>query len=117
MTLATNAATVLGAPLQINSLAIKNRIILGPMTVLRPTEDGRPSEQTVAFLRRRAQGGAGLIFVGGSAATEQAWDESPFFPNIRFDRDEFVPDLARLVEAVHEEGAAIFAQLFPSFGR
>jgi 2,4-dienoyl-CoA reductase (NADPH2) len=114
---ATTASAVLGSTLRINSLELKNRIALGPMAVLRPTEDGRPSRQSIAFLRRRAQGGVGLVFVGGAVASERAWNESPFFPNIRFDKDEFVPDLARMVVAVQAEGAAIFAQLFPSFGR
>lgn len=113
----TTASAVLGSPLKINSLEIKNRILLGPMAVLRPTEDGRPSPQSIAFLRRRAHGGVGLVFVGGAVASERAWNESPFFPNVRFDKDEFVPDLARMVDAVHDAGAAIFAQIFPSFGR
>lgn len=113
----TSASAVLGSSLRINSLEIKNRILLGPMAVLRPTEDGRPSTQSIAFLRRRAQGGVGLVFVGGAVASERAWNESPFFPNIRFDKDDFVPDLARMVGVVQEAGAAIFAQLFPSFGR
>ena len=113
----SSAREVLGSPLTINGITLKNRIILGPMAVLRPTEDGRPSAQSIAFLRRRAKGGVALAFVGGSVASDRAWNESPFFPNIRFDKDEFVPDLRRLVDAVHEEGAKIFAQLFPSFGR
>jgi 2,4-dienoyl-CoA reductase-like NADH-dependent reductase (Old Yellow Enzyme family) len=107
----------LARPLKINNLEIKNRIILGPMAVLRPTEDGRPSEQTIAFLTRRAKGGVGLVIVGGSVASERAWSESPFSPNLRFDKDEFVPDLNRLTDAVHSNGASVFAQLFPSFGR
>lgn len=117
MTTTTTAAAVLGSTLKINSLEITNRIILGPMAVLRPTEDGRPSEQTIAFLTRRAKGGVGLIIVGGSVASERAWNESPFFPNLRFDKDEFVTDLKRLTDAVHEYGTPLFAQLFPSFGR
>lgn len=108
---------MLAAPLRINGLEIKNRIILGPMAVLRPTQDGRPSAQTIAFLTRRAKGGVGLIIVGGSVASERAWTESPFSPNLRFDKDEFVPDLKRLTEALHESGTPVFAQLFPSFGR
>lgn len=116
-TIPTSAREVLGTPLAINKLIIKNRIILGPMAVLRPTEDGRPSEQSIVFLRRRAKGGVGLVFVGGTVATDRAWNESPFFPNIRFDKDDFIPDLRRMVDGVHEDGAAIFAQLFPSFGR
>lgn len=108
---------VLASPFTINKLLIKNRIVLGPMAVLRPTENGRPSGQTIAFLARRAKGGAGLVIVGGSVASERAWNESPFFPNLRFDKDEFVPGLARLVDAVHGAGSPLFAQLFPSFGR
>ncbi len=112
-----NVREVLSSPLTINRLVLKNRIILGPMAVLRPTDDGRPSDQSIAFLKRRAKGGVSLVMVGGTVATERAWNESPFFPNIRFDKDEIVPDLARLVDAVHDGGAAVFAQLFPSFGR
>ena len=108
---------ILASPLKINNLEIRNRIVLGPMAVLRPTEDGRPSEQTIAFLTRRAKGGVGLIIVGGSVASERAWSESPFFPNVRFDRDDLVSDLKRLTVAVHAHGTPIFAQLFPSFGR
>ena len=100
-TTSDTATEVLASPFTINTLTVKNRIVLGPMAVLRPTADGRPSEQTIAFLTRRARGGAGLIIVGGSVASDRAWNESPFFPNIRFDKDEFVPDLARIVDAVH----------------
>lgn len=112
-------AEVLGAPLQINKLTLKNRIIVGPMAVLQPTEDGRPSDQSIAFLKRRAEGGAGAVFVGGSVATARAFRESPFAPNIRYDDDQFIPHLKRLVDEVHgmDVGVAVFAQLFPAFGR
>lgn len=111
------AAALLATPLRINQLQIRNRIILGPMAVLRPLADGRPSEQSIAFLRRRAQGGVGLVIVGGSVCTERGWNESPFTPLLRFDKEEFAGDLKRLTDAVHEQGASVFAQLFPSFGR
>lgn len=116
---AMNAAETLGKPLTINRLTIKNRIFLGPMAVLQPTEDGRPSDQSIAFLRRRAEGGVGAVFVGGSVATARAFRESPFAPNIRYDDDQFVPDLRRLVDEVHATGTGVkvFAQLFPAFGR
>jgi 2,4-dienoyl-CoA reductase-like NADH-dependent reductase (Old Yellow Enzyme family) len=117
MTTSSTSAEVLASSFFINKLQIENRIVLGPMAVLRPTDDGRPSEQTIAFLTRRAKGGVGLVIVGGSVASEQAWNESPFAPNLRFDKDEFIGDLARLVDAVHAAGAPVFAQLFPSFGR
>lgn len=117
--MSNTVAEILGAPLKINQLTLKNRIILGPMAVLRPTEDGRPSDQSIAFLKRRVEGGAGAVFVGGSVATARAFRESPFSPNIRYDADEFVPDLKRLVDALHGVDATVpvFAQLFPAFGR
>lgn len=119
VTTGSNAAEVLGQPLTINKLTLKNRIILGPMAVLRPTQDGRPSDQSIAFLKRRAKGGAGAVFVGGTVATARAFRESPFSPNIRYDGDEFIPQLKRLVDEVHGTGTdvKVFAQLFPAFGR
>jgi 2,4-dienoyl-CoA reductase-like NADH-dependent reductase (Old Yellow Enzyme family) len=57
MTASSTSAEVLASSLLINQMQIKNRIVLGPMAVLRPTEDGRPSEQTIAFLARRAKRG------------------------------------------------------------
>lgn len=115
--MSTKSDEILGQPFTINTLELKNRIVLGPMAVLQPTEEGRISEQSIAFLRRRAMGGVGLVFVGGSSATERAWNEAPFFPNVRLDKEEFLPELRKLGEAMHAEGTAIFGQLFPSFGR
>lgn len=112
-----NPAEVLGKPLKINSLELKNRFVLGPMAVLQPTSEGRLSPQSIAFLKRRAKGGVSLVFVGGSSATERAWNEAPFFPNVRLDKEEFLPELTQLAEEMHEEGTAVFGQIFPSFGR
>ena len=59
----------------------------------------------------------GLIIVGGSVCSDRGWNESPFTPLLRFDREDFVEDIKRLTDAVHECGTPLFAQLFPSFGR
>ena len=40
-TTSDTATEVLASPFTINTLTIKNRIVLGPMAVLRPTADGR----------------------------------------------------------------------------
>lgn len=109
-------AAVLSTPWQINGLTIKNRFVLSPMAVLQPTTNGHPSEQSIAFLVRRAQGGAGLLMVGGGAATERGVVEAPFQPLMRSDDDRFIPGLKRLVDAVHEYDVPIFHQIFPSFG-
>ena len=92
-------ADVLLAPLSINEVLLSNRIIMSPMAALAPHDDGRPSEQTIAFLRERAKGGVGLIIMGGSAATARAFDEAPVKGVVRFDDDRFVPDLKRLTDS------------------
>lgn len=111
-----SATEVLASPWKIDGVEIKNRYVVGPMAVLQPTSDGHPSDQTIAFLTRRAKGGAGLIIVGGTVATEGGYLKAPFQPILRFDQDKFIPELARMVGAVHAEGVPIFAQIFPSFG-
>lgn len=107
---------ILGSPFKLGNLTIKNRYVLSPMAVLQPTMDGLPSEQTVAFLTRRVEGGAGLLIIGGTVSTERGYDEAPFQPLMRFDRDELVPGLKKLVDRIHETGTPIIAQIFPSFG-
>jgi 2,4-dienoyl-CoA reductase (NADPH2) len=109
-------AEVLFTPLAINSVTLANRIVMGPMAALSSHPDGRPSEQTIAFLRERAQGGVGLIILGGTVATRRAYDETRFKGVIRFDEDRFVPDLKRITDAVHARGTPIFAELTASFG-
>ena len=109
-------AEVLSSPWKIDGLTIKNRYVLSPMAVLQPTKDGHPSDQTIAFLTTRARGGAGLLIIGGTVATERGNEEAPFQPLMRFDRDDFIPGLKRMVDAVHEHDVPIFAQIFPSFG-
>lgn len=110
------AAEVLSTSWKIDGLTIKNRYVLSPMAVLRPTKDGHPSDQTIEFLTTRARGGAGLLIIGGTVATERGNQEAPFQPLMRFDDDKFIPGLKRTVDAVHEYEVPIFAQIFPSFG-
>ena len=75
---ARSAAEVLGTPWRIDGLGIKNRFVLGPMAVLRPTPEGHPSDQSIAFLTTRARGGVGLIIVGGTVGTDRGNAEAPF---------------------------------------
>jgi 2,4-dienoyl-CoA reductase-like NADH-dependent reductase (Old Yellow Enzyme family) len=109
-------ADVLFEPLSINALTIANRIIMGPMAVLAPEADGRPSDQTIAFLCERARGGVGLIILGGTTATRRAGEESPVKGVLRLEEERFVPDLKRLTDAVHACGTPIIAELSAGFG-
>lgn len=113
---APTASETLASSWRINGLTVRNRFVLSPMAVLQPTADGRPSEQIIAFLVRRAVGGVGLVIVGGGVSTDRGYQEGPFKPLMRFDDDRFIPHLARMVDAVHAHDVPIFAQIFPSFG-
>ena len=104
-------AEILFEPLSINALTIANRIVMGPMAVLAPLPDGRPSDQTIAFLCERAKGGVGMIILGGSTATRRAFEESPVDGVVRMDDERFVPDLKRTTDAVHAHGTPIIAEL------
>lgn len=109
-------ADVLSSPWKIDGLTVKNRYVLSPMAVLRPTSEGHPSEQSIAFLTTRARGGVGLIIVGGGVCTSRGNAEAPFNPLMRFDDDQYIPELRRMVDAVHEYDVPVIAQIFPSFG-
>ena len=52
-------------PLQVGGLALKNRVVMSPMTrTMAPT--GVPNDDNAAYYRKRAAGGAGLIITVGS---------------------------------------------------
>jgi 2,4-dienoyl-CoA reductase-like NADH-dependent reductase (Old Yellow Enzyme family) len=107
---------ILFAPLSINGLTIKNRIIMAPMAALETRADNCPSDQTIAFLAERAKGGVGLIILGGTAATSRAIGEAPIPGGLRLDDDCFIPGLQRLTDAIHACGTPLFVELSPGLG-
>lgn len=108
---------VLSEPVRINKLTLANRVVMGPMAANAPTQDGGPSEQTIAFFEARARGGVSMIIVGGIVATARSHEEAPFRPTLRFDVDTFIPEFRRVADAVHAHGVPIIAELMPGFGR
>jgi 2,4-dienoyl-CoA reductase (NADPH2) len=57
-----------------------------------------------------------MIILGGSTATQRAFEESPVKGVVRMDDDRFVPALKRMTDAVHEYGTPILAELTAGFG-
>lgn len=108
---------VLFQSLRVGSLELKNRLILGPMAVLQPQKDGRPSAQTIAFLEARARGGVGMIIVGGAIGTRRGNDEAPFHPLLRMDIEAYLPELREVAEVVKSHGVPIIAEVMTGFGR
>jgi len=103
-------------PIKINDVEIKNRIAVAPMNMTYSTQAGYVTQQDIAHLTRRAQGGFGLIITGAIICTRLA---APFVfhRNLYLYDESFIPGLNNLVEAVHSFGSKIFAQLSIGFGR
>lgn len=95
------------SPVSIRNLQLRNRIAMTAMH-LGYTPEGEVTDRLTAFYRRRAQGGVGLIIVGGCPI-----DPDGGMPNmVRIDEDRFISGLVTLAGAVKAEGAAIAAQLY-----
>lgn len=96
------------APLHVKSMKIPNRVVMPPMGTRLGNIDGTVSEATLAYMKRRARAGAGLIITEitevhplGSVAPQclAVWD------------DKFVPGLEKLAAVVHAESGKIAMQL------
>ncbi|MBB2682437.1 NADH:flavin oxidoreductase (plasmid) [Rhizobium sophoriradicis] len=95
-------------PYQLKHLKLRNRIIVTSHEPAYP-EDGMPKEKYRAYTVERAKGGVALTMTAGSAAVSK--DSPPVFNNLLAYKDEIVPWIREMTDAVHEEGAAIMIQL------
>ena len=95
-------------PLTIKALKLRNRIVMPPMGTQMSTEEGAVTDRQVEHYVLRARGGVGLIIVEhayvsllGRYRLKQlgAW------------KDDLIPGLRRLVEAVHSAGVPICLQI------
>ena len=95
------------SPLKMRATELPNRIVL----LAHRTNfghSGRITDRHVAYYRRRAQGGCGLIIVGELAVHP---DDRPWETLIEVHRPEVVADFQKLTDAVHQFDTRIMAQL------
>ena len=105
-----NLLPYLFSPIKIKSLELTNRVVMPPMGTLLGNPDGTVSEANLAYIKRRARGGPGLIITEitsvhptGSLRNELgAYD------------DRFIPGLKKIVEVVHAAGGKVAMQLHHS---
>ncbi|MFP3913199.1 MAG: FAD-dependent oxidoreductase, partial [Desulfobacteraceae bacterium] len=95
------------SPIKINRMELKNRIVMTAMH-LGYTPQGEVTDRLVDFYALRAQGGVGLIVVGGCPIDEMGG----MVGMIGLNDDRYIPGLERLTRAVQEGGAKIAAQLY-----
>jgi mycofactocin system FadH/OYE family oxidoreductase 2 len=96
------------SPLQIGNVTVRNRIMQTAHVKLFAA-NGVDSQRNVDYQAARAKGGAGLLITGNRVVHPTS---TTGFPRVAWAylRDALEAD-RRLTDAVHEHGAAIFAQL------
>lgn len=95
-------------PYKLKHLTLRNRIIVTSHEPAYP-EDGMPKGRYRQYTVERAKGGVAMTMTAGSAAVSK--DSPPVFNNLLAYKDEIVPWIREMTDAVHEEGAAIMIQL------
>ena len=95
-------------PIKIRSMEVPNRVVIPPMGTFLGNDDGTVSDASIAYLKRRVQSGAGLVFQEITAIHPRG-AASPAQLGIYDDR--FLPGLRRVVDTVHEQGGKIIIQL------
>jgi 2,4-dienoyl-CoA reductase-like NADH-dependent reductase (Old Yellow Enzyme family) len=95
-------------PFQLKHLHLRNRVV---STSHEPaySEDGMPRERYRRYHVEKAKGGIGLTMIGGSAVV--APDSPAAFGNLHVYKDEIVPWLTELTDAVHDAGAHVMCQI------
>lgn len=97
-------------PMQLGDLALRNRIVVSPMT-RGFARDGVLDGTAVDYYSRRAAGGAGLIISEGSAINRRG-AFSAKIPD--FFGDAALQRWRKVIEAVHEAGGKMMPQLWHS---
>lgn len=106
--MAETATDPLLEPFDLAGLHLRNRVV---STSHEPAfaEDGLPKARYRAYHVAKARGGVAMTMAGGSAVVSP--DSPSAFGNLHLYKDEVVPWLAELAEAVHEAGALVTCQL------
>ena len=94
-------------PILIRGLELKNRIIMSAIHLMY-NMDGYANPRFNEFYWQRAEGGAGLVFVGGCRFDE--YGASPGMMSLQ--TDDFIPGYRAFTDGMHERGAKVGVQLY-----
>lgn len=95
------------SPITINTMELKNRIVMPAMGTLFANFDSTISDRQMDYYEARAKGGVGLIVV----EIAEVHPSSAFMMLIGIHEDKFIPELKALTDRVHAAGAKIAVQL------
>lgn len=97
------------SPIQIGNMVVRNRLFQ-PAHITGFAEKGLPTDRLLHYYEARARGGVGLIVQEATAVSPYTQYHAEVFAQAY--RDEIVPILKRIGEAVHEHGSKIVLQLW-----
>lgn len=95
------------SPITINHMEVRNRVVMPAMNTLF-TPDGYATDRFNEYFWKRAEGGVGLLIVGGAVIDEYG----STYSMMRLDDDKFIPGYKAFTDGVHERGAKVGVQLF-----
>ena len=96
-------------PFQLKSLALKNRVVMAPMT-RSFSPGGIPGENVAGYYQRRAEGEVGLILSEGTTIDRPAARNDPGVPF--FHGPEALAGWKRIIDTVHAAGGKMGPQLW-----
>ncbi len=96
------------SPIRINKMEVPNRIVMAPMGTNLGNADGTVSEANLAYMKRRAGAGAGLIITEVTAVHPGGM---AIHSELGVYDDRFLPGLKKLVDLVHLGGSKLALQL------
>lgn len=91
-----------------NGIQLANRIVLAPMTNFSSHPDGTVTDEEVDYYTRRAKG----VGMAITACTYVTPNGKGFQGEFGGDRDEMIPSLRRVANALKEQGAKAILQIF-----
>lgn len=91
----------------VSGVEINNRAAMAPMTTFSGNADGTVSDDEIAYYRERNKG-AGLLITACAYVIPQG---KGFHGQIGADRDEMIPSLKRIAEALKENGGKAVLQI------
>ncbi|GAB5452023.1 MAG: NAD(P)/FAD-dependent oxidoreductase [Halioglobus sp.] len=103
-----NRFPLLSSPARIGSMALKNRMVMSPMTTAYCNDDQTPSERLIRYFEERARGGVGLITMELITVDET---HRYMHRSMTLGHDRFIEDHRRITERIHEHGAKVQPQI------
>lgn len=97
-------------PCRIGSMALKNRIVMAPMSTNFGTEDGYVTQRLLDYYERRARGGMGLVLVEATSVDAPRGRGLPY--QLAISDDSFVPGFTRLAETIRRKGPEAALQIY-----